>query len=267
MLIGNRLAWIREAGGSCIPEYSWNQLTDCDVLLRWSYITKQLSFTGAAPPTTHLVVVFNSGTIRCLGHVRIYKKFSPGRNPGSLFTLRETVFCSTSNRNCSCSSDAVSAGWEGSARNPCCLVLGSKYCSNIRVSCCKLDAVRVSVLLPSSTKSPEGWERQLLSHLGYFQLAEKHMLHLRTTEQSSLLNMWSAGFSFSICVKLSLMQHLCLYRVKRFLFLFLWKSYLLQSVLTFLSPQHSSLDVFWCDWAPYFLIQCLFRLYTEISIL
>lgn len=98
---------------------------------------------------------------------------SPCQAPGSMLTLRETVFCKTSNRNWSCSKDAVSAGWEGSARNPCCLLLGSKYCSNIRVSCCKLDAVRVSVLLPSSTKSPGGRERKLLVHLTYFQLTEK----------------------------------------------------------------------------------------------
>lgn len=154
---------------------------------------------------THLVVVFNRWTIRRVGHVRVYQV-----EEGEIFTLRETVFCNTSNRNCSCSRDTVSAGWEGSARNPCCLVLGSKYCSNIRVSCCKLDAVRVSVLLPSSTKSPGGWERQLLSHLGDFQVAGKSMLHLKTKEESALLNMWSAVFYFSTHVDLSLMQHLCL---------------------------------------------------------
>lgn len=75
--------------------------------------------------------------------------------------MRDTVFCRTSNRNCSCSRAAVSAGWEGSARNPCCWLLDSKYCSNSLVSCCKLAAVRVSVLRPSNTKSPAGQERQL----------------------------------------------------------------------------------------------------------
>lgn len=169
-------------------QHLWPPITQ---LTAWC--PEQLSFTGAAPPTTHLVVVFNSWTIIRLGHVR-REKCSPDRNPGSVLTLRDTVFCSTSNRNCSCSRDAVSAGWEGSARNPCCLLLGSRYCSNIRVSCCKLDAVRVSVLLPSSTKSPGGRERQLLSHLGDFQLTEKRMLHLRTEKESALLKLWSAGF-------------------------------------------------------------------------
>lgn len=183
------------------------------------------------------------------------RNFHRAGNSRSLLTLRETVFCNTSNRNCSCSRDAVSAGCEGSARNPCCLVLGSKYCSNIRASCCTLDAVRVSVLLPSSTRSPGGCERQLLSNLGCFQLAEKSMIYLGTKGESYLLNMWSAGFSFSSRVKLSLMQDLCLYRVKIFLFLFLWKSnpvfIFLMAWLNTILPDSVSLD---------FLLRSLFIL-------
>lgn len=168
---------------------SWILLKSADwlrFLLSLSYFTKQLWFTGAAPPATHLVE-FNSWTIRRLGHVRRREIFYPGCNPGSQLTLRETVFCNTSNRNCRWSRDAVSAGWEGSARKPCCLVLGSKCCSNIRASCCKLDAVRVSVLLPSSTRSPGGWERQT---------AVKSRPHFTTKAENSLLNMWPAAFSF-----------------------------------------------------------------------
>lgn len=70
------------------------------------------------------------------------------------FTLRESVFCNTSNRNCSCNSEDVSAGWEGSARKPCCWLLDNKYCSKSLVSCCRVQAGRVSVLLPSRTASP-----------------------------------------------------------------------------------------------------------------
>jgi len=79
-------------------------------------------------------------------------------------TLREMVFCRTSNRNCSCRREAVSAGWEGNARKPCCRLLDSKYCSNSRVSCCKQAAGKVSVLVPSSTKSPGGSGEK--SHFG-----------------------------------------------------------------------------------------------------
>lgn len=79
--------------------------------------------------------------------------------------------------------------------------------------------------------------------------------HLGTKGESYLLNMWSAGFSFSSRVKLSLVQDLCLYRVKIFLFLFLWKSnpvfiFLLAWLNTIL-PDSVSLD---------FLLRSLFIL-------
>lgn len=74
----------------------------------------------------------------------------------SLVTLSETVFCRMSKRNCSSSRETVSAGCDGSARKPCWWLLGSRCCSNSRVSCCRLAAGSVSVLLPSRTTSPGG---------------------------------------------------------------------------------------------------------------
>ncbi|TNN70295.1 hypothetical protein EYF80_019509 [Liparis tanakae] len=98
------------------------------------------------------------------------------------------VFCRTSNRNCSCRREAVSAGWEGNARKPCCRLLDSKYCSNSRVSCCKLAAGKVSVLVPSSTKSPGGsgekshFGRQIITTV--YQKAARLRLKTRLHEES-----------------------------------------------------------------------------------
>lgn len=108
-------------------------------------------------------------------------------------TLRERVFCKTSKRNCSCSSEAVSAGWDGSARNPCCWLLDSRYCSNSLVSCCKLATVSVSVLLPSSTRSPGGGDT--------YTQTQSVFLMFKNNQQRTFLHIWRTG-----CVHVEIMR-------------------------------------------------------------
>lgn len=68
-------------------------------------------------------------------------------------TLSEMVFCRMSKRNCTWSSEVVSAGCDGKARKPCWWVRVIRYCSNKCVRCCIQVTCRVRVLEPSNTES------------------------------------------------------------------------------------------------------------------
>lgn len=73
------------------------------------------------------------------------------------------VFCRMSKRNCTWSSEVVSAGCDGKARKPRWCVRVIRYCSNKCVRCCMQVTCRVRVLEPFNTESAinggkKGWK-------------------------------------------------------------------------------------------------------------